>query len=335
MRDIAAHLGISHATVSRAMRNDPRITETVRLRVVKAANSMGYRRDPKLAQLMSHLRSTKTRAFQGTLAWITDHDLNLPAEAKAHSLYWEAAAIRASELGYKVDCFPNCTATDAPRIDRRMRAQGFQGIVIQQFKAAFNLPSWQFNWRRYAAVYNGVSQVDNSLDSVDADDIGNCVTLFQQLVQRGYQRIGICTTEDIERALNFSLSTAQHRFRLLHPTTANIPPCLLPDLGPASSKIAARWLRRHKVDAVVSQVRGMKEFLTTTGFKVPEEIGLAWQGVNPLNPNSGMWQREDIIATVSIETLIASIEQGRFGLPTNPRIIQIAGNWHQGNTCRS
>ena len=65
MRDVATHLGISHATVSRALRNDPRITEAVRLSVVKAANKLGYKRDPRLAELMSHVRATKARALSG------------------------------------------------------------------------------------------------------------------------------------------------------------------------------------------------------------------------------------------------------------------------------
>lgn len=334
MRDLAAHLGVSIATVSRALRSDSRITESVRLKVVKAANSLGYRRDPKLAQLMSHVRSTKERTFQGTLAWITDHDIQIPAEAKAHTLYWEPASQRAEELGYKLECFPNCTAADAARIDRRLRAQGIRGVVIQQFKEAFNLPDWHLNWKRYAVVHNGSCQIVHALDSVDADDIGNCISVFQHLVSRGYHRIGICTTLQIERALNYALSTAQYRFHLLHPGTAEIPPCLLPDLGTTSAKRTARWLKRHRVDAVVSQVRGMKELLIEAGRKVPDEIGLAWQGVNPHNPNSGMWQREDIIATVTVETVIASVEQGRLGLPPTPRLTQIAGDWHQGTTCR-
>jgi DNA-binding LacI/PurR family transcriptional regulator len=74
LRDVAASTGHSAATVSRALRGDRRITEAVRKKILRAAQKLGYRRDPKLAQLMSHLRLSKRRSFQGTLAWITNLD---------------------------------------------------------------------------------------------------------------------------------------------------------------------------------------------------------------------------------------------------------------------
>ncbi len=335
MRDVAAHLGISHATVSRALRDDPRITSAVRLRVVKAANKLGYRRDPKLAELMSHMRASKKRAFQGTLAWITDHDPSVPAERAAHELHWEHGVKRAEELGYKLECFPNSYPADAARIERRLLAQGIQGIIIQQYKAAFHPPDWKLNWSRFAIVYNGLSQTPQCLDSVDADEIANCVQLYTQLTNLGYRRIGICTIRAIELATNYCLGTSLHRFALLHPGTPEIPPCLLPDFGPDSARVTARWLQKHRVDVVVSQVRGIKEMLESTGRQVPQDLGLAYQGVNPHGPNTGMCQREDLIASVNVEAVIASVEQGRFGLPVVPRLTLLQGTWHPGTTCRA
>lgn len=332
MRDVAAHLGISHATVSRALRNDPRITESVRLSVVKAANKLGYKRDPKMAELMSHVRATKARAFQGTLAWITDHDLRRPAELAPHELYWEFAVRRAKELGYKLECYSNVSPADSARIGKRLLALGIQGVIIQQFKAPFYLPEWKLEWNRHAIVHNGSCQTELSLDSVDADDIGNCMQVLSHLKNFGHRRIGICTTLGIEIATNYSLSTAWHRFQLLNPGTPDIPPCLLPDLGTESAALTGRWLRKHAIDAVVSQVRGMKELLEKAGRSVPGDLSLAYQGVNPHGQNSGIWQREDIIASVAIESVIASVEQGRFGLPATPRLTMIQGTWHPGTT---
>lgn len=334
MRDVAAHLGISHATVSRALRNDPRITQAVRLSVVKAANTLGYKRDPRLAALMSHVRATKARAFQGTLAWITDHDIRQEAEHAPHELYWLPAVKRAEQLGYKLERFTNVRPADSLRIERQLRARGIQGVVMQQFKAAFNLAEWKLTWQRLAVIHNGSSQITQALDSVDADDIGNCVQVFRHLASRGHGRVGICTTHEIETATNYSLCTGWRRFQLLHPGLPDIPPCLLPDLGPSSASIVRRWLDRHRVDAVVSQVRGMKELLESQGHRVPEDLSLAYQGVNPNGTNSGMWQREDLIAEAVIESVIASVEQGRFGLPAVPRLTLIPGTWHVGATCR-
>lgn len=337
MREVAAHLGVSHATVSRALRHDPRISEAVRLQVVKAANKLGYKRDPRLAELMSHVRASKAHAFQGTLAWLTDHDVRAHAEKAPHELYWHAAVKRADELGYKLERFDRVSPADAPRLERRLRNAGIQGVVLQQFKAPFDARAWKLNWQHFAVVHNGSAQVQPVLDCVDADDIGNCVQVFTRLMDAGHHRIGICTTQAIETATNFSLCTGWQRFRRVHHDMGfpDVPPCLLPDLGPASARVAAQWLETHGVDAVVSQVRGMKEMLEGLGHRIPGTLSLAYQGVNPHGSNSGIWQREDIIASVAIESVIASVEQGRLGLPAVPRTTMILGTWHAGMTARS
>ena len=87
-------------------------------------------------------------------------------------------------------------------------------------------------------------------------------------------------------ATRYSLSTAQQRFSLLNPGPPEIPDCLLPDLNPTSAETTTRCLKKHRVQAVISQ------------------------GLNPRGQNSGIWQREDIIARVLIESRIASVAPG-------------------------
>ncbi|HEX7469541.1 MAG TPA: helix-turn-helix domain-containing protein, partial [Verrucomicrobiae bacterium] len=49
--DIAEKLGVSHSTISLALRNHPGISEKRREQVKKAAKEMGYVPDPHLAAL--------------------------------------------------------------------------------------------------------------------------------------------------------------------------------------------------------------------------------------------------------------------------------------------
>ena len=72
MRDLAARLGISHSTVSRALHDDPRITAEVCKQLTKVAQKVRYKRNPQVSEMMTHLRTRKHRIFQGTLAWITN-----------------------------------------------------------------------------------------------------------------------------------------------------------------------------------------------------------------------------------------------------------------------
>lgn len=332
-RDLARHLDVSHSTVARALRNDPRITPATRERVVKAAKALGYRRDPKLSALMEHMRQTQQRSIRGTLAWITDYTLEDEHQKKTHQLYWPYAESRAQELGYRLDRFTAATPADAPRLDRILRARGVLGVVMH-IMGVFQLDEWRWDWSPCAWIFSGSFPSIHRLDVVDVEDMESNLRLFAQLAAKGYRRIGVACTEEIEHCTRFSLCSARHRFGLLHTEHPAFENCLLPDLGPASARKLAAWIKRNNVDCVVSQVRGMEDLLRSIGYPPPKRIGLAYQGVRPEGTNSGMSQLEDKLAVAMIETLVAHIEHGRFGIPDFPRMLLLPGIWHQGRTTR-
>ena len=332
-RDLARHLGVAHSTVARALRNDPRISPAVRLRVTKAAQQLGYRRDPKLAELMAHIRQIRSRPFRGTLAWITDLSLEDEFQKKTHLLYWPHAVRRAEELGYRLDRFTAVKAADAPRLARILKARGIQGVVLHLL-GVFQFDEWAWDWNKYAWIFSGSLPPVHKLDFVDADGMETVVNLFETLAAKGYRRIGVATTEEIERCTRYTLCAMRHRFALLHPDHPAFEHCLLPDLGRASARKVAAWIRRHRVDCVVSQVRGMEELLVGINYSPPRKIGLAYQAVRPDGTNSGMNQREDALAIAMVENIVMHVEHGRFGVPDCPRMLLIPGVWQQGRTTR-
>ncbi|MFA6563775.1 MAG: LacI family DNA-binding transcriptional regulator [Verrucomicrobiia bacterium] len=334
LRNVAAHLGISHATVSRALRNDPRITEAVRRRVAKAAQKLGYRRDPKLAELMTHLRGSKRRAFHGTLAWITDLDMASEYHRWLENLNFGPASERAGELGYKLEPFTRVTPADAPRLAHTLEARGIRGIALMFFFRPVNLEEWRWDWSRCALVHAGTVPAEPKFDIVDADYTANCLLLFKTLAQHGYRRIGIATELSIEQCLNHALCAAGDLFARLHPENAMLDPCLLPEVSATTAPILQKWIKRHRVDCIVSSAHGMRKLLETSGYHLSEDIGLAFPAVNPKDDWSGVDQRDHLIARSVVETLVASVEQGRFGIPECPHRILLPGIWHQGTTCR-
>ncbi len=52
IREIARSLGLSHTTVSEALRDSPRVNPATRRRVQKAAKAVGYRPNPLAGALM-------------------------------------------------------------------------------------------------------------------------------------------------------------------------------------------------------------------------------------------------------------------------------------------
>ncbi|NBU73416.1 MAG: LacI family transcriptional regulator, partial [Bacteroidetes bacterium] len=67
---IASELGLGKATVSLALRDDPRIRKQTRERVQQHADKRGYTTNPMVAHVMSQLRSAKVSDYRATMALI-------------------------------------------------------------------------------------------------------------------------------------------------------------------------------------------------------------------------------------------------------------------------
>jgi LacI family transcriptional regulator len=337
MWDLAFHLGLSHSTVSRALRGDDRITARVRARVLKAARKLGYRRDPKLAALMTHLRQSKHRSFQGTLAWITNLD---PADADMRAMidqFHPAAVERADSLGYKLDAFFKVAPEDAPKLGRTFRARGIDGVWASIFWQV-DYDEWKWDWRKFAFIHHGAEPRRRIVEVVDADDRQNIQLLYETLAARGYQRIGVATTESLEREALFELSAGRVRFALNHPGHPAFEPCLVAQLDRTGAGRIARWIEKHRVDCVVSRWRGMTDLLVGIGPRVPKDIGLAYVTVRPgggtQHHASGIDVNAPLLAQTAIDAITSAVEHRRFGLPEIPRQTLVPGRWHQGDTTR-
>ena len=71
LQDIAKLAGVGKATVSLALRNDPKITAATRERVRVAAEQLHYRPDPALARIAAHRWRTREHPSDITVAFIT------------------------------------------------------------------------------------------------------------------------------------------------------------------------------------------------------------------------------------------------------------------------
>jgi LacI family transcriptional regulator len=336
MRDIARRAAVSHATVSRALRDDPRITLAVRKRLQKLAARMGYRRDAKMAELMTHLRQGKSRAFQGTLAWITNLKATDSDQRGMMEQFHAAATARAEELGYRLDVFPGISHADAPKLGRIFYSRGIKGVWASLFwKVDYSL--WNWDWRRFAFIHHGAEPKQRITDVVDAEDRENIQRLFDELSARGYRRIGVAALRHLEKEALFELTSGRLRFALRRPEYPYFEPCLVEALNSKGATQISRWIKRHDVDCVVSRWRGMTEILKTIGYRVPQDIGLAYVTVRPTSSEgimSGINVNAPLIAATAIETLTSAVEQRRFGLPDVPRQTLVPGKWQQGTTCR-
>src|SRR5687767_1931302 len=92
MRDLAARLGVTHVTVSMALRDNPRVSPATRERVKKLADELGYRPDPMLSALATYRGNKSASGIHSAVAWINAWER--PEDLRGYKefdLYWQGA----------------------------------------------------------------------------------------------------------------------------------------------------------------------------------------------------------------------------------------------------
>jgi LacI family transcriptional regulator len=155
LRQLARTLGLSHTTVSEALRGCERVHPKTRQRVVAAAEQAGYTYNPLAGALMSEMRRSRTGTFRGGLALL---DVDGPTHRdepgnRFHSDLIKGATERAAELGFKADLFAmgEGTRISLPRLDQILQSRGIRGIFLLPVTASPELMG--LDWSRYAGVY--------------------------------------------------------------------------------------------------------------------------------------------------------------------------------------
>ena len=190
VRSLARTLGLSHTTVSDALRGKGRVDPATAARVQKAARDAGYQRNPLAAAVMSELRRSRGATFRGVLAAV---DLAEPDRAPHGVFHRElvfGARERAVDLGFKLEEFlVGSGGMTATRLDSILQSRGIHGVLL--------LPSWyapdwsELDWSRYAAVYTDYVIERPPLHCVCCNHYRSMAALLLRLKERGYTRPGL------------------------------------------------------------------------------------------------------------------------------------------------
>ena len=120
LRDIAREIGVSHVTVSLALRGDVRISVERRKEIAGVAERLGYRPDPMLSSLSAYRQGKKPHEIRSTVAWINQwpnpRSLRRYQEFDA---YWRGAHDYASQLGYRLEEFVVTKDMTPARLQRK------------------------------------------------------------------------------------------------------------------------------------------------------------------------------------------------------------------------
>lgn len=332
VRSIARALGLSHTTVSDALRGKGRVDPVTIERVRRAAQEMGYQRNPLAAAVMSELRRSRGGTFRGVLAALDLYEPGREPHGTFHQELCQGGSERAGQLGFKLERFVvGVDGMTVHRLDGVLRSRGIDGVLL--------LPSWyapdwsQLDWSRYAGVYTDYMIERPALHCVCCNHYRSMLSVLAELGARGYRRPGLY----IERGRD---ERTQHRFSAAFRSVQENGAGVIEPVPPLLWTERRRheftgWFRRHRPDVVLSHFTDVIEWMEGCGARVPATHGFV--SLNVLyraQPCAGLDQQPRELGARSVELLIAQLQRNERGVPRWPTTTTILGRWVDGPTVR-
>ncbi|RRJ98860.1 LacI family transcriptional regulator [Opitutaceae bacterium TAV3] len=335
LRDLARQAGVSHATVSLALRDHPAVAAATRTRIRELARQLGYQPDPMLRALAEYRRDKTHPHYRATLAWLNffggERSVREPFGYRA------GAEARAAELGYKLDVFsPTRTHKNLHQLSRVLQARNIQGLLLPPLPRPDTLA---FDFSPFSTVTFGFSVTTPRLHIVTNHQAYSSILALRELRARGFRRIGFLISCDLDERSRRSFLSGFLSEQMTLPKEEQIPVqvCPAPKLRYEDIDELRPWFRRHHPDALISHYAELPELLAENGLSVPRDIALARLSVGHdpsqvYNRSSGIDQNEYEIGRTAVDTLASMLYHNERGVPSMPRTILIDGFWRDGET---
>jgi LacI family transcriptional regulator len=205
-----------------------------------------------------------------------------------------------------------------------LQARGIPGVILGPDVDNNRLSV--SNHEAFALIQTGRSRHLQSIDRVAVDAFHAMTECMTRLKAAGYRRIGFLD------GVNHSLRNERRWeavFAISQAVSPSIPPLLVPDEKAFTKQALADYVAEWDLDALVSGRIQVYEWLRSDKAFAP--IGFACPNLrNAQTQTPGVVAGFNQIGAAAAELLVDAIHAGRRGLPSSPRTISIAGNWHAG-----
>ncbi|EIQ01809.1 transcriptional regulator [Opitutaceae bacterium TAV1] len=333
-RDLARQLGLSVATVSRALSNAVDVSAATRERVRAFARQAGYRPNALVNALMTQVRQHQRLQPTGEVvayltSFATENDWR---RHPSHMQQFEGAEQRAREFGFTLrPMWLGPSGIQSRAAARILHARGIRGSLLAPLPATHH--TLHLDWEHHATVAIGFSLRQVAPNRVAHDHMHIAFSCYLNLRKLGYARIGLVIPEADNTRGKHLWSTGVLGCQFIH-GGRRIPPCLLPDYE--TPQPFHDWFEHHRPDALIGIWQDFPlRWLRERGVRVPEEVGYATLDVGGrLGQLAGMKQANHDLGMAAVDLLAGQLFRNETGLPQTPTVTQIEGTWEDGPTVR-
>jgi DNA-binding LacI/PurR family transcriptional regulator len=324
MTDVARAAGVHHTTVSRALRNDVRISEAVRERIRKVADDLGYRPNPLLSTLGALRRQRASTTYFTPLACISYRFRFSPE-------HLQGIVQTARQRGFNAEVFIIDDDLSAERLNAILIARNIRGIILAPLREAHG--RFQLEWERFCTVAIEYSFDAPAFDRVVTDSSGAMNIAIGQCRRRGMSALGVCLAQVVDERNEGLIRAAYALARERFSDIKNLPPLILPEWN---EEEFLAWLRKHNPEVIISSntlLPGIRLALQKLKKGVPRDIGLI--NLNLLDPSdtmAGISQDSPAMGAVAARMLIDKIYHNEMGIPSSRITVLTESRWKDGKT---
>jgi len=334
MQDVARVAGVSAASVSRALRGDPRIRPEVRERIKDAAQSLGYVPNPMVQALMVHRRSRCGTAGE-KLALITNDVHDAWRTKDVCQWYLQGIRDRAEQMGCQVEVFSLEEYHHNPaRLCQVLRARGIRGVILG-FSRDEEHPGWM-DVSEFCVVGLGTYFSRVTVDRVHLNGFYNVKLAIRQLRALGYRKPALLAPVHNNSVVGGQWSAAALDEQWQLPEDQRCPPFMVE--GSQANMLAFRhWFEEHRPDAVIAYKVRVIEMLERLRLHVPDDVGVAhlFGTEQERRTMAGIDGNLSLVGEAAVDLLLQKMMVNDRGFPEHPKDVMIAGSWRDGPTVKT
>lgn len=322
LSQIAAKIGVSKMTVSRALRGERHVAAQMRARVQAAAQEMGWQPDPEISKLMTHMRRGRRAIAPPTLAFVWSDTAENPPSPWARRL-WEGALKRARRHGYELEEFYlGARGLTGRRLSGVLEARGIRGLVLSPLISR-SRGHVSLRWESLSAVVIGLGYPSPALHRVHHHHFHGMMTVLRALKKQGRRRIGFYSESTVNERM-FGAWAASFLTHHPLPTTQAARLLRLPRKPGREDFI--KWLREARPEVIIdSGLRCVEWLASLPPESRPSHVTLNWDADRPEIP--GLDQQAEVLGAAAVDLLVEQILCNERGVPEHPKMVMTAGVW--------
>lgn len=338
LKDIAQAAGVSVSAVSLALRDSPKVSAKRRLKIQKIAKKMGHTLDPRMRELMRHLR--KPRSTRGTtqvailIPEIKPTELDQNPRIK---LLLNGITNFAQSVGFEIEpLFLSSLSGGSKGARARLDALGIKGVLVLPFPSG--VAQLDFDFSGLCVATAGYSIVEPMLHRACPDYLKMMDGMIAMCVSGGYKRIGLVMTKT--GGIGFKLfSSSFLYYQSKIPRAKRVPMLDSPirkswhEKG-ATEESIRDWFNSYNPDVIIGTAKLLKT-IDRLGLRVPNDIGFVSIDLSE-DPTEAAGANHcfEMVGEEAFKLMLTSLNLNLTGIPEHPRVVLVDSHQQPGVTLK-